>query len=242
VTNDQRIAELERQGEALAEIAGGPALHLEVATCPGWSVAEVVRHVGGGHRWCISVVTGGEAPSSRPVGEPDVDERDLVSWFNDGLTELLGILRTTPAGTPTWTPVPAGTAEWWTRKMVVETAIHRWDIAAARDAGTGARPEGVPTSVATDGIDEYVDDFVRGLATRTPGRKPRGQIELQAVEGRSWSVSLGGTPGDSDTSTQIKGTASDLLLWLWNRLPDAVDQLEVSGDQSVVADWQLLRI
>jgi uncharacterized protein (TIGR03083 family) len=176
------------------------------------------------------------------VGEPDVEERDLVPWFCHGLTELLRILRTTPPGTPMWTPLPAGKAEWWTRKMVVETAIHRWDVAAALGASSGARPEGVPSPVAIDGIDEYVDDFVRGLVTRTQGRKPEGQIELQAVEGHSWSVSLGGTTGDSEGSTQIKGTASDLLLWLWNRLPDAVDQLEVAGDQSVVADWEVLRI
>ena len=77
-----------------------------------------------------------------------------------------------------------------------------------------------------------------GLVARAQGRKPVGQIELQAVEGRSWSVDLGG----NDDSTQIRGTASDLLLWLWNRLPNAVEQLEVAGDQSVVVDWQLLRI
>ena len=47
------------------------------------------------------------------------------------------MLRTTPPDTPTWTPVPAGTAEWWTRKMVVETALHRWDVAAARHVAVG---------------------------------------------------------------------------------------------------------
>jgi hypothetical protein len=66
------------------------------------------------------------------VGEPAVDQAELGPWFRDGLAELLGRLRTTLPDRPTWTPVQASTAGWWTRKMVVETAIHRWDAEAAR--------------------------------------------------------------------------------------------------------------
>ena len=92
--------------------------------------------------------------------------------------------------------------------------------------------------MAIDGIDEFVSDFVTGLVARAQGKKPGGRVALRAVEGHTWSVDLGG----GDTSTRIEGSASDLLLWLWNRLPDVSEKLEVAGDQSVVEDWQLLRI
>ncbi len=236
MTNDERIAELERQSEALAALAAGADLGRAVPTCPGWSVAEVVRHVGGAHRWCLRVVEGGEAPSSRPVGEPAVEEADLVPWFHEGLAALLGLLRTTPPTTPTWTPVPAGIAAWWVRKMVVETAIHRWDVEAAL-AGASKQPPAIPAPVAIDGIEEYVGDFVVGLVARAQGERPRGRIDLVAVEGGTWPVDLGGTG-----TTRIGGFASDLLLWFWNRLPDPLDHLDVTGDASVVEQWHHLQI
>ena len=91
--------------------------------------------------------------------------------------------------------------------------------------------------MAIDGIDEYVGDFVVGLVARAQGERPGGRIELVAVEGGTWPVDLGGTG-----TTRIEGSASDLLLWSWNRLPDPLDQLEVSGDASVVEQWHHLRI
>jgi uncharacterized protein (TIGR03083 family) len=250
VTNDDRMHQLALQSEALVGFASGSGLGQAVPTCPGWSVAEVIRHVGGAHRWCISVLEGGVASSSRPVGEPAVDETELVSWFRDGLDELLRRLRATLPDAPTWTPVPSGTAGWWTRKMVVETALHRWDAEAALARSTRAMVEPVPTSVAADGIDEYVDDFVMGLVARANADRPFGRIGLAATEGpMRWSVDLGKGPGAGEGgsraaagTTKVEGSASNLLLWLWNRLPRPLESLVVTGDPSVVEGWHSLKI
>jgi uncharacterized protein (TIGR03083 family) len=250
MTNDDRIAELGRQCGALVDLAESHGLHLDVPACPGWSTGEVVRHTGGGHRWCSSVLDGGEALSSRPVGEPSVEDDDLLPWFTQGVAELLERLRTTPPGRPTWTPVAAGTAEWWMRKMVVETAIHRWDVAAAIAASSEDEAEPVPPAVAADGIDEYLGDFVTGLVARAPGERPGGLVELRAAEGLRWVVDLGPGPAASGESgsegaadrTVVEGSASDLLLWLWNRLAHPLVHLGVSGDERVVERWRLLVI
>jgi hypothetical protein len=38
--NEERVAELERQCDALANLAGSADLQLGVPTCPGWSIGE----------------------------------------------------------------------------------------------------------------------------------------------------------------------------------------------------------
>jgi uncharacterized protein (TIGR03083 family) len=169
-----------------------------------------------------------------------VDEDDVVPWFRDGMGELLTRLRATPPATPIWTPLPGGTAAWWTRKMVVETAIHRWDAAMAFPGSFGPAADPVPTAVAGDGIDEFIGDFVIGLLARAKGERPYGRIELVATDAPlGWCVDLG---GESRETTSVEGTASDVLLWLWNRLPRPLDQLTVSGDSSLVEGWRVLKI
>jgi hypothetical protein len=40
----------------------------------------------------------------------------------------------------------------------------------------------------------------------------------------------------------VEGSTSDLLLWLWNRLPRPLESLMVTGDPSVVEGWRSLTI
>jgi uncharacterized protein (TIGR03083 family) len=241
LTNDWRLEWLQREADALADLASEPHLDLPVPTCPGWTVSDVLGHVGGAHRWCLSVVAAGEATSARPSSEPGLERSRLLPWYQEGATAVVETLRANPPDTPTWTPVPAGTSAWWTRKMVVETAIHRWDAAdsVARCGGVEAEP--VPSGVAADGIDEFFDDFLIGLVRRAGADAPGGPLELHSIDGaRQWKTDLGGV-GPGDTTT-VKATVSDLILWLWNRLPDPLERLEISGDATMVVRWQNLKI
>ena len=134
VTNDERIAELGRQGAALAEMAAGSGLDLAVPTCPGWSIAEVVRHVGGGHRWCIRRRHRGRG-SHRLARWASQRSRKRI-WRPGSTMGCRSSSSSCARHLPTRPPGPRcrrGSAEWWTRKMVVETAIHRWDAEAARE-------------------------------------------------------------------------------------------------------------
>ena len=51
------------------------------------------------------------------------------------------------------------------------------------------------------------------------------------LAGRKWELVRRQAEGDAG----VRGNASDLLLFLYNRLP--VDRVEVSGDKAVVRRW-----
>ena len=126
----------------------------------------------------------------------------------------------------------------WSRRVAHETAVHRWDAQAAAGA-----PEPVDVRLAVDGIQEMFD-----LLTARPGHeRVRGDgetIHLHCTDtDGEWLVRL--TPqGVAVTREHAKGdvaargTASDLLLLLWGRVPP--DRVEVFGDASLLARWQEL--
>ncbi|MFM7070083.1 MAG: maleylpyruvate isomerase N-terminal domain-containing protein [Actinomycetes bacterium] len=65
-----------------------------VADCPGWDVADLVRHTGSTHRWATAHLVAGLAGSISPAPAPDADvaASDLHEWFADGVTELVALL------------------------------------------------------------------------------------------------------------------------------------------------------
>lgn len=65
------IAALRREGRSFAAVLDHAALGQPVPTCPGWTLRELTRHLGGIHRWATGYV--GEARREYwPVDLPDV--------------------------------------------------------------------------------------------------------------------------------------------------------------------------
>ena len=117
------------------------------------------------------------------------------------------------------------------RHQVQEAAVHRWDLEQAV-TGTAAP---VDAGTAADAVDEI-------LAITLPwgvrGHKPlRGTVHLHCtdVEGE-WFVAVDGaverTHAKGDVA--IRGTASDLLLGLYARIP--LDELDVIGDAALAGE------
>jgi hypothetical protein len=99
----------------------------------------------------------------------------------------------------------------------------------------------VEAKLATDGINEVVDSMLPAGRRRGPVEGVRGVVALHAVDvGQDWYLRLRGQGIallDTDTlldddhpheRAQATGTASDLLLALYGRVP--YDVLEVAGD------------
>ena len=237
--NKARYLELLRHdGDALAAAAERD-LSAPVPSCPEWNVAELVLHTSEVHRHKAAVIrSGGLSWDQREQGPSDPSA--VVDWYRAGLDDLEELFRTSDENAPAKTWGTGSTVGWWIRRMAQETAVHRWDAENAVGAPAPIDPE-----LASDGIDEFLGEFVPGEAAPWDG--PPGTIHLHCtdVEGE-WTVTLEPDTvptyetGHAKGTAAVRGAASDLLLFVWRRVP--TDTVEVLGDASLVdAFWGYLR-
>lgn len=182
-------------------------------------MAELVGHTGGVHRWVTEMVST-RATERAPFAESPADWGARLEWFDDGLPALVEALQDVGPDEPVWNwaaraPAPA---RFWPRRMAHETAVHRWDAQHAADPAT-ATP--IDDELAIDGIDEYLG-FVSGRAARHG---------LHATLGEDGALQI--------AHTTVRGSPSDLLLWLTGRLAhDDAPGLTVQGDEAALSAWE----
>jgi uncharacterized protein (TIGR03083 family) len=245
------IDAVRREGEALAR-AADTAPDAAVPSCPEWDMAGLVGHTGMVHRWTAEVVRRGERVSRRDLPPPPDAHDERARWFRGGVDELAGVLSGADPDSQTWTFSSSGDRRvwWWCRRQAAETGTHRWDAEnAALAAQLGGAPVDLDSDLAVAGVDEYLTDFLPGVVDRE-GLDLHGSLHLHAtddgVDGE-WAVDLGARPVSSrrehtKADTAIRGPVSDLLLWLWNRLPGGGARLEVFGSSDPVVAWPRLRV
>lgn len=174
------LAALEAESGALAG-AARTRPEAPVATCPGWVVTDVVRHVGAVHRRAAVMVrersaselafsVGGPAPSD-PVA--------LLAWFEEGAGTLAAALRAAGSAAPVWNWTDAAhTAGFRFRRMAHETSVHRWDVAGA--VGGPVAPIG--TDLALDGIEELFELFLPEALVGLPAGGLGGSLRLSCTD------------------------------------------------------------
>ncbi len=212
-------------------------------TCPDWQLRDLVRHLGGVHRWATGFVLGAgvqppDGDLERFVGGWPVDA-DLVAWFRDGHRALVEALASAPADLDTWTFLDAPTPlAFWARRQAHETAIHRVDAESAAGDVTG-----FPSAFAADGIDELLLRFVgrpgRTLAGREAafdGPACHGCAPQLARDVRAIGFQTQADPIDADAELVVTGDASTLYVMLWNRR-DPVG-LELDGEPDLLDLWR----
>jgi uncharacterized protein (TIGR03083 family) len=247
---DRYCDEIVTQSSLLS--AGLPGAHLAtpVPSCPGWTVGQLVRHLGGGQRWCAEIVrTRATAPpSDAPFrdlsGYDDKDPDALGGWLVDGAAELADALRDAGPDASMWTPVPGQTPAWLARRFTHETVIHRADALLA----LGAQFE-VDADVAVDGVDEWMalgslpqllDVHPRWRELLAPGRT----IHLHAVDApeAEWVVDLTGDViawrrAHEKAAVAVRGPLTDLLLIVYRRRPARAAGVEIFGDEQLLDFW-----
>jgi uncharacterized protein (TIGR03083 family) len=202
-----------------------------------------VHHLGGVHRWAATFVRGDqgqprEGDLEALVGGWPADE-DLAAWFSVGHADLLGALTDAPEDLDTWTFLEAPTPlAFWARRQAHETAIHRIDAESATAATTG-----FPADFAADGIDELLLRFVARGGRPLPVRHERTLAVAATDLDRAWTVTFapdgfrvadGAGPDAGDA--RVRGTVSELYVWLWNRA--SADALERTGDEGLLNVWR----
>jgi hypothetical protein len=104
---------------------------------------------------------------------------------------------------------------------VQEAAVHRWDAEAA--AGTSGA---LDADAASDGVDEFI-----AVSIGEARDELQGSVTLTASDtDATWTVGRDGGP-----TVDIVGTASDLLLVLYRRLPHT--ELTIDGYTELAATF-----
>jgi uncharacterized protein (TIGR03083 family) len=244
------LAGLRADGPALRAaleevVAATPdGLAVAVPSCPDWTVLDLIRHLGSQYHRVRSHVSRGV--TSRPDDYPDPAGAGLptgaaaVQWWADEFQELLSLLEALDPHMPAWNWAPqTKQASFWYRRMAHETAVHRWDAQTA-----AGQVEPIEAKLAADGVAEVLDTLLP--AGRRSGPTDRtGVVQLAATDAaHEWFVRLRGDGVallDTDTwldhddhhpRALARGTASDLVLALFGRVP--FDVLEISGETDLL--------
>lgn len=236
------IAALRREGERLAAVAARSDLDAPVPTCPEWHLRDLIRHTGDVHRWAAVHVAErrtepmDEQEEAAFFGRWPADEA-LLDWFRDGHAALVHTLETAAPDLLCWSFLPAPSPlAFWARRQAHETAIHRADAEAAGGPISAFAPD-----FAADGIDELLDGFVSRPRGKLRADPPRTlQIEAAGAD-RNWVVIVGPERAEvrherANADCTVRGSASDLYLLLWNRLP--ADGFAISGDATLLDLWR----
>jgi uncharacterized protein (TIGR03083 family) len=233
-----QLAAVERETDVLADVV---ARHpdVPVPNCPGWDIAELGRHTSQAHRWAMANIAAEDhAKPVRPAGEAPTDPADVPAWMRAGAAEFTGVVRAAPDA-ETWTLGGPGQARFWARRHASETSVHRWDGQAAVAAAGGPPPDPIDADVAVDAIDEAFQMIGFMLARGAEG--PAGSCHLHRTDGPGeWMLRveegrLSVTHEHGKGDCAVRGSASDLLLYLWGRTPAA--DLEVFGDADQADAW-----
>lgn len=234
-------------GQAVLD-AGSRGLEPPVPTTPGWTVRDVIAHLGQVHRHKTRIVqqriTDG-APDFASFAPPE--DVDLLAWFAEGLNDMVEVFEATDPSTPVFTwHDPDQSVGFWIRRMAHETVIHRVDA----ELGHGSHTP-VDHELGADGIDEVLEVFMSGYPPWAEVERSRVVVRLVS-ERRQWQVrflSWSGTsphsgrtfedePGiefDGDhgkPGAVIRGPGDALDLFLWGR--GSADGLAVDGHPSVL--------
>ena len=187
----------------LRDAASAAELTANVPSCPGWTVADLVRHVAQVYLHKVTLMRTGEEPEEWPP--PSLAAEAPLAALGRAYGALRAEFRTRGPGlaAPTWYD-PDQTVGFWIRRMAQETVIHRIDAELA--AGLPVTP--VPDDLAADGVDEVLkrmlaygsvtwpEDFAEIDGGHLPGP---GEITVAAGQA-AWTVRPSLAPSSTSTA------------------------------------------
>jgi uncharacterized protein (TIGR03083 family) len=253
LAHDRYCDEVITQTDLLRDLLQGADLSATVPTCPDWTLAELVRHIGGNLRSVETAVRTGTAVEDpgRQVPDaagPDADDpATLDTWLVGAAARFAGTLRAAgPAAAAKVWAFERSTA-FWARRAANDLVIHRADAAGTVHADYTVAPE-----LAADAIDELLELVSDPqVAGSSPGlaelRGPGGSIHLHATDAEAgpaaeWLIELGTEGftwrrGHEKATVALRGPLTDVLLVFHRRLPADSERVEVLGEAALLDFW-----
>jgi len=234
----------------IAQFREAAELGLEprVESCPKWTVGELVVHLANVYDFWAKIVSQAAAdeevvnaieaerkPVLDQVSKPEfyASPRSL-EYFDEKARDIQSALAMAESSQGNWTWWPGNqTAGFVQRRMCHETTIHRWDCQRAH----GVQTPIAPSFIASDGIDEELNNELTGWGDE--GKTfPQASFHLHCTDTEGeWLVLARGDAVElrrehAKADLAVTGEASNLVLWLWGRIPP--DSLTVYGDPSLL--------
>jgi uncharacterized protein (TIGR03083 family) len=214
-----------------------------VPTCPGWTVADLTRHVAEVYLHKAAAMREGKEPEQWPP--PELATVEPLAGLDGAYAELLGEFATRQPADPsgTWY-TPDQTVGFWGRRMAQETVIHRIDA----ELGTGQQVAPVAEDLAIDGIDELLKVFAAFAVKNWPkyfadvlSASPAWTF-LFRTDSAGWRVQTGpgvfevqDAPADSVAEVIVSGPPQAVLRWVWNRESSTASGVTIEGPAEAVA-------
>lgn len=216
-----------------------------VPSCPGWTVADLTRHVGEVYLHKTLAMREGAEPEAWPPEELAHEEPlAVLDRAYAGLIDEFAARKPEDAA-GSWYK-PDQTVGFWIRRMAQETVIHRIDA----ELGTRQPVAPIPADLAVDGIDELLKVFVAysvaewgkyftKILTGSPG-----WTYAVRTDGAAWRVRTGpglfavedGAGGDA-TDVTVSGPPTAVLRWVWNReSADEPSRVTVEGAPEAIEE------
>jgi uncharacterized protein (TIGR03083 family) len=235
-------SQLHRQGLDLLVAAEHAGLDAPVPSCPGWVVGKLVNHAARALERTHLVVR-----DQRAEFPPKADYRPLArdgALFDQYRRILDETVETLAAADPagfSWNFTGEDqTNAFWSRRMVHEITVHRYDAQLAADD-----PRPVDTEWAVDGIDELVVALLPRITHRSESRLSASyHFHCTDAEGE-WLVVLSDghpvtTREHAKGDVAVRGPASPLFLWICGRVGLDAEGLDAFGDTDLIEAWSSL--
>ena len=234
------VAHLGHEGRLLAAAAGSGDGSEPVPGCPGWSLRDLVAHVGVVHQWALEALgRAGRPPATSQddrLGQVPSGFASLPEWYLEQNVALAQALLEVDPEMDVWTlwPDTASGAAFWARRQAHETAVHRFD--AEQTTGT------VPTfdaGLASDGVDELLT--MAALPQEPWLDRDHVRLGVSAEDtGTSWVLDVRRSErvlerAGGGTDALLEGGAGEVLAFLWNR--SAHPPPHRSGDVGLWDTW-----
>ncbi len=204
-----------------------------VPSCPGWDRRTLVKHLCVPYGWATAQALAGpdERRGFKDAARP-AEEDDVFEFFEAATDRVVAALGAMDAAAMFPTFVGPRPGAWYARRMALETAVHRWDAVGGP----------IDAALAVDGVHELLDELAPMLPPDAFGGTA-SSVHLHATDhdDGEWLVQLGPEALTSERrhakgDAAIRGTASDLYLFAWNRVP-LDERFEVFGDRAAAQRW-----
>jgi uncharacterized protein (TIGR03083 family) len=234
----------------------------DVPTCPGWTVGDLVAHVGQTQRWVSEIVERRIVdPAQLPMEIAVAPQApgDWPAWLSDGGHRAAEVFSDEALAAPVFNAAADDRTggEFWLSSLLNETVVHGADAAFS----AGRDPE-IDADVAADLVSNHLamltsptwavqrpesagalrgsGETLRWRASDAPGPDVASEwLVRRTPEGATWQVGPGsGGAADVTADVTVTGPARSLLLVLTRRLGLAEETaVTVEGDAGLVRHW-----